>query len=384
MYTMSIQTHSQSLFGILSNIVHRNWSTEQGVQHLEASSDLFPMLLKHEGHTVEHGSMQFSFGTEQRFGTICVQNDKGCNCTIVPDLQQIFTNQALQRAGIQANQWDPTQGFASNCENVRRVYDYYGDLYHRAPRKMLWAGLARLGGLEVFYPSFLLLDMVRKVAAGEVVPWLTQTPLMRKLLDDMLPEAATLATLECRLLEVQKDIFEDIAWQHEAYLQGRLDVLQRCCQAGILQPCDYEAWHKINQEQCPATIGEGNKMLVRREQEKVVQPLYDTLQKELLWARWYFADQAILQPGHAMSRLAFAINKTVKSFLEAVPEGDIMNLDDRWKWIEEHVYPYWLHQHQTCPAAISIWLQDPLPETMMQVVSNRLRLFVREWLDGCR
>jgi hypothetical protein len=382
MCKMSTHTHPQSLFGVLGNVAHRNWSETQGMQYLESDSDLFPLLLQHEGHTVEHGSAQFSFGSAQTFGTIYVQNDGGHSCTVAPDLRRTFTNRALERAGIQAHQWDAKKGFVANRENVRRVYDYYGDLYHHAPHKLLWAGLARLGGLEVFYPGFLLLNATRKMAAGEVLPRLSQIPLVRKLLDDTLPEAAIMAALECRLLQIQKDIFEDLAWQHEAYLQGRIDWLWRCCQADILQQCDFEAWRKIDQDTCPNAIGEGNKMLVWREQEKIVQPLYDTLQQELLWARWYFADQAILMPDSAMSILALAMHKTMDSFLEFVPNGDIMNLKDRWQWIEEHVYNRWLDLHQHHYAAINARLQCPLPETVLQAMTSRLYILVYEWLDG--
>jgi hypothetical protein len=339
-------------------------------------------LLHYEGCTIEHGSAQFSFGSERHFGTICIQNGVGDTYTVAPDLRQMLTNCALKRAGIQAREWEPENGFAANRENVRRVYDYYGDLYQQAPHKLLWAGLARLGGLEVFYPGFLLLDATRRVAAGEIVPWLSQIPWVRQLLDDMLPEAAILAALECHLLQIQKSIFEDLAWQHEAYLHGRLDWLWRCYQADLLQQSDFEAWSKIHQEDDPEAIGDGNKVLVWREQERIVQPIYDMLDQELLLARWYFADRAFLHPLCAMSALAMAMHGHMESFHEVMPEGNIMNLTDRWQWIEEDVYPCWLRLHQMNFAVIGSRLRYPLPDTVAQVLLSRLYIFVREWLDS--
>jgi hypothetical protein len=387
---MDMHTHTESLLEALSHAAtdNRTRGRQQPPHDLDSDSRMFPLLIQHRGRTIERNGTQFVFGSGPTLSTVHVRDmsraDTESMTPITLDIKKMFTNEAQKRAGIVADGWNPAAGFAANRASVRKVYDYYGSLYHIEPQALLWAGLARLGGLEIFYPGFLLLNSVQRLAAGETLPWLTRQPLVRWLLDALLPDADILFTLECRLLEIQKKIFDDLAWQHEVYLRGRLPWLQYCYDQENLPRPDYEAWQKISQADSPALIAEGNKALLRREQESVIQPLYHTLGRDLLWARLCFADCALLHPSTAFSALALAMHGTMESFPEAVPGGDILELEDRWRWMEHDVYPRWLHLHQTRHAAISARLQQELCESPVMALMSRLAIMVRECLDGQR
>jgi hypothetical protein len=388
---MDTTAHTKDLLGTLAAAATTASPSPRGAQQphdLDNDSTVFPLLLQHQGRTLERDGMQFVFGSGPQLSTVHVQDAAAPDAErILPltfDIKKIFTNEALRRATIAPGSWEPDAGFAANRAAARKVYDYYGTLYKAEPHNLLWAGLARLGGLEVFYPGFLLLDAVRRVAAGEALPWLTQQPLVRRLLDVLLPEADILFHLECRLLVIQKKIFDDLAWQHEVYLQGRLDWLKHCRDEGSLPAPDYEAWQQICSDDRPNSVGEGNKRLLRREQEVVIQPFYETLERELLWARLCFTDSALLQPGTAFSALALAMHGSMESFREILPDGDIMSLEDRWRWIDQEVYPCWLRLHQTQHAAISARLQQNLVDCPLQALASRIAILLREWFDGRR
>ena len=61
------------------------------------------------------------------------------------DRKSFYTNRALEAAfgGRDVPDWDPDAGFAANRPRILALYDYYRDLYLRAPRRFLWAGLGR-------------------------------------------------------------------------------------------------------------------------------------------------------------------------------------------------------------------------------------------------
>ena len=67
------------------------------------------------------------------------------------DTRQIYLQQAYQRAGISAMQWQPSLGFRANEEILHQVYRYYQAVYQEKPDKFLWAGLARLTGGQVLF-----------------------------------------------------------------------------------------------------------------------------------------------------------------------------------------------------------------------------------------
>ena len=78
-----------------------------------------------------------------------------------------WQRQALKSAGINANQWQPAQGFDANESIVRKVYDFYASQFTDKPNELLWAGLARMAGRTVF-GGFVAGQQRRSVIATDV------------------------------------------------------------------------------------------------------------------------------------------------------------------------------------------------------------------------
>lgn len=103
--------------------------------------------------------------------------------------------EALQRAGIfaqrdacrRADFWAPKAGFADNRQIVKKAYSYYQAAFQEDNR-LVWAALARLAGHPVW-------SELESLDAWEF-------------------------PAKDKMLQIQKGIFCDVAWQHEALLQG--------------------------------------------------------------------------------------------------------------------------------------------------------------------
>jgi len=53
--------------------------------------------------------------------------------------RDFFTLQAYNAAlGGKDDAWDPVAGNAANRDRIRKLYDYYRDLYNRKPAQYLW------------------------------------------------------------------------------------------------------------------------------------------------------------------------------------------------------------------------------------------------------
>lgn len=217
---------------------------------------------------------------------------------------------ALQVAGIDPAKWRPREGFKENRAIVERVYAYDMGLFNRN-ENLLWAGMAKLAGGTVFralLDAQLLLDAHKwsvgglGMGAGVFVSYVL--------------------TVQVRLLEAQRSIFEDLAWQHQAFVEAGVSELR--AHPGV--PID--AWQDIDSG-APTRIWNGNKTLLRREQEMVLAPFYKAVRdiKDF--------DQIPRQ----MSDKAESPIPDGKPFRTVVPGGDITVFADRWKWIETDMLP---------------------------------------------
>jgi hypothetical protein len=130
----------------------------------------------------------------------------------------LYTDRALRNAfpGDGGEGWDPTLGWRANRDRVLLLYDYYRDLFERDPERFLWAGLARLAG-------------------GAVVSGL-----------DAIPDDDNFVVW--KFLEAGRDIFRDLAWQHEVAIDapGELLELAALHDAEIGPRVSYaNAWAKV-------------------------------------------------------------------------------------------------------------------------------------------
>lgn len=132
--------------------------------------------------------------------------------------------------------------------------------------------------------------------------------------------------VETTLLQMQKDIFMDLAWQHEAYLQGGIAEITARFSAGDIDQTTYGAWvdidngiHLGNQN----LIWQGNTTLLKREQEIILAKGYDHLANI---------------PG-----VAATMSKQVINAFDGGPftGTDVSNFDQRWNWmVNQMVAPF--------------------------------------------
>ena len=71
---------------------------------------------------------------------------------------------------------------------------------------------------------------------------------------------------------MQKHIFEDLAWQHQAYIEGGLTALEYAHASGSALPIG--AWRNIRPPAMRRGVRAGNRALLRREQEEVLRDDY--------------------------------------------------------------------------------------------------------------
>lgn len=180
---------------------------------------------------------------------------------------------ALRRAGIDAKAWDPRKGLLANDETVVAVWRRYGQ-FHLARAELQWAGMANLVG-PTFYAGwqdlFCLREADRKARAkllSRLLDLPENHPLVRAASKSL--TTSELKWFETRFLSMQRKIFEDLAWQHEAYLRGGIEEMRRLRAAGQLDEATLENWEDIASGDTER-IARGNRALLYREQKHVIQ-----------------------------------------------------------------------------------------------------------------
>ena len=204
------------------------------------------------------------------------------------------------------------------------MYAYYAALYE-ADARLKWAAMAKLAGGEVF-----------RGFRDQIVPAEDFGAMLLKADPDDHPlvflaggaYVAYSGSLDIRLMQMQQAIFYDLAWQHQAYREGGIAALREAQARGELSTELLDAWSKINSGD-PAQVDAGNRALLRREQETVLQPFYKLIQD--------IPDNDSIP--ESMSEEARSPIPGGKKFQEVVEDGDITTFADRWKWLEKDMIP---------------------------------------------
>jgi hypothetical protein len=244
---------------------------------------------------------------------------------------------------------NPSATFSENQDIIQHVYDYYGALNNRNSKKCVWAGLARIAG-GPFVRGFRRIDQVERQAKAYLDQCLRFPQGFWETLGHSedcsgLAEAEEAqAWSECdvsirALMRMGRDIFDDLAWQHEAYIQGGLVEIQRLAGAGEFAAHDgfsdatacVAAWTMIDQDD--DGVWSGNLELFRREQLVTIPPGYRKLEGQ-------FAVSTVMT---YMAQSPHPWGRSFDDYFHQTPLGGryVTNDRDRWDWMSNEVLPTW-------------------------------------------
>ncbi len=201
------------------------------------------------------------------------------------------------------------KNFADNRDYIHEVYDYYAELYCHDQETYYWAGMAKLAGAPVYAG-------LSDAQYGRTLQYIFSVPggLASVVLRD----------IQDILVEANKNIFLDLAWQFAAYHASGIEALEyvRDIDERLLE---FSAWENINEGKLNGNLQQvldGNEALLRREQSVILRETYIDLESKLFG----FVDK-----GFSM----MAENPILGggSFQTIVPGGSLSNFNDRWTWI---------------------------------------------------
>jgi hypothetical protein len=308
---------------------------------------------------------------------------------------------AYWAAGIDGGAWDPRAGLLANDETVQRVYRLYGDLFLAHP-ELQWAGMANLVG-PMFYAGWQDIYAIRHaVDPGERADLLAQwiglggLPGWVKTSADVaghLPGGFLSPTdlaghlgsdelewFEGTFLEMQKAIFDDLAYKHVAYSLGGIGLLRGMADEGLVDARELRHWEDIASGS-PERVAQGNEGLLFREQHDIIQGRYDEMRDHhgpvgdaFTYATTIVADNPI--EGGRSYRDLYPIQVEIEAPTPQVPftdwperpniatvdlplpSGNISDFDDRWRWISEDMLPAYRDQLAQPGAVEAVVRQD--------------------------
>ncbi|MCZ4553222.1 hypothetical protein [Gordonia rubripertincta] len=266
-----------------------------------------------------------------------------------------WLRESLEDAGIDPSKWDPSKGTEFNSETITKVYEYYGQLFLDNP-EMQWAGMANMIGPSFaggFYDLAAMRDIAKAVKgpAGVMLP--DEIEAMTRAVAGM--SADELAYYEQKFLSMQKEIFEDQAPMHEAYLHGGTTEIDRMQRAGLIDSKSQNAWHLIDlgtEHDDPARIVAGNTKLLHREQFDIIADDYEEMRdrpitgEAMTWMLTTVGTPSI--PGaHAYPELypeetSHPSGRYIPGEIiveTPFPEGNIADKHERWRLITEDTLP---------------------------------------------
>ncbi|MBB6442303.1 hypothetical protein [Phycisphaera mikurensis] len=237
-----------------------------------------------------------------------------------------FTTQALQRARINPDTWAPLAGFPFNQNTVQAVYDYYRDTYLANQDDFVWLGMARMAGGAVWdglITGEQAITLLRAALANPLQTW-----------QDRLGNLYALEIAERQqvmFVEMQKAIFEDLAWQHELYADAgyaAFEILRTHTPKDV--PSDVDTvWKQID----AGDVVRGNFALVPREQNYILQPYWDQFTAA-------FGMQGVVIGQGTRSPLPNGLPFASTPGLGLFP--NVAWWPDRERWIELDMWPKWL------------------------------------------
>lgn len=333
---------------------------------------------------------------------------------LVLNTRESWLWETYRQAGIDPAEWDPSRGLAELDATVVAAWEFYAELFARNPDQFQWAGMATLAG-GTFYAGFqdihvlrtalqdgsMTIEEVRDVLADRL-PGLPG-PLLDELLGGAGASASVVASelqwVETRFLRMQRNIFDDLAWQHVAYEQGGLAALEQLRSSGEIEPLHLAAWRRIDTGD-PGQVARGNEMLLDHEQRTIIGQDYDAIRDRspITWALTMgmsviaespvpggqpFRDvvpyevrievttpEVSVRTPESVGTPRSVFGREIPSFSVDVPNvgvdipshdvgatvaelpiNNVSIFEHRWQWISEDMVPAWQHLLETGEAA---------------------------------
>lgn len=271
--------------------------------------------------------------------------------------QEGYFQRLCDTLGLDCENWDPERGVSCNDDNIVKTYEFYADVYRDHP-ELQWAGMAKLAG-GLIYSGMQDMHVLRKLSRDARRSYLRQAlPGMPGALVEALAGAseAELEYYEDKIANMQKQVFRDLGWQHEAYATGGIEEMRRLDAAGELPPGMLEAWEDIASGD-PERIKRGNEELLFREQRVILQDDYDDMKGHnglVGLAATYMIGLTAESPipgGRPFREVATSRVGTPEQictpwgWCQDIPSvgvdipKNIADLDSRWEWISEDMLP---------------------------------------------
>ncbi|MFE8885996.1 WXG100 family type VII secretion target [Pseudarthrobacter enclensis] len=320
-------------------------------------------------------------------------------------LSGYWNNQAMLEMGIDPATWDTSLGTEAIWETIRSVYDFYGQAFLANP-DLQWAGMANMIGPSFaggFRDMAMMRDLAQQIlnnpAANIPVPVLDQIEQLAGMTDQ------EIRFYEVSMLDMNKEIFLDQARQHQAYLNGGLEEINRLQESGAIDAGTAQAWADIDSGD-PDRIQEGNTALLYREQNEIIADDYDTMRShpggEAVTYMVTLAGEPSI-PGARSYPEVFPYTFSVESpgpqnvpftnwdnptqfrtdFTTGFPDGNIANADQRWELIRQDTLPAYQNLLATDPDRAAQIIGSNFDDRVDQYrPTNNIPQIMDRFLDG--
>jgi hypothetical protein len=211
-------------------------------------------------------------------------------------MREIYRKKADLRMGCYPEDWQPELGFRANRAPMHQVYYAYQSLYQARPAQFLWAGLARLTGGQVLYG----LKNLARIARDPCV-------------------------MTREIVAIARDIYQNLGWQHELFLDSPDDLIACCkifdAQTPHLHPYA-DCWALIEHGD-RLQVALGNRMLLENEQHNTVQPHYERIRQDAYSRPYFWLTRLVMRNIHPFHR-RFLFDQGLR---------DVTVFRNRWRWI---------------------------------------------------
>ncbi|HKU35904.1 MAG TPA: WXG100 family type VII secretion target [Paenarthrobacter sp.] len=320
-------------------------------------------------------------------------------------LSDYWNQQAMREMGIDPSTWDTSKGTEYNWETIKKVYDFYGQAFLSNP-DLQWAGMANMIGPSFaggFRDMAMLRDLAGQIAdnpASDIpIPVLDQIEQLAHMTDD------EIKFYETSMLDMNKEIFLDQARQHQAYMDGGIDQINRLRDSGAIDPDTAKAWAQIDSGD-PAQIKEGNTALLYREQNEIIADDYTNMRNhpggEAVTYMVTLAGEPSI-PGAKSYPEVFPYKFSVESpgpenvpftnwdnptqfrtdFTTGFPDGNIADADQRWALIKQDTLPAYQNLLATDPQGARDIVGSDFNDRVEQYrPTNNIPGIMNRFLDG--